>query len=111
MNTEYSDIELVKQDGYNLQKLSVDRRTKNVCKAALEQNGLAAFFVPVQLMIDDEELPLTAVKQNGDSLYYIADEAMTNRVCLTALKQSINAYQYIPNDIKERLDHALPNQC
>ena len=76
---ERKDLEMVKQNGFDLKY--VKNQTETVCLEAVKQNGYALQYVKNQT----EEICLAAVIQDGWALDYVINQ--TERVCLEALKQ------------------------
>lgn len=114
-------IELVKKNGLALQSIPEDKRTPNVCLAAVEQNGWALQFVPedkrtskicieavkqndlaLQLILPDKRTPaicLAAVQQNGRAIKLVPDDKLTIDICQAAVESDGNMLRYVPHDM------------
>jgi hypothetical protein len=82
----------VKQNGLALQ--FVKEQTEELCLAAVKQNGLALQFVKEQT----EELCLAEVKQNGLALQFVKEQ--TEEICLAAVKQNGWALGFVKDQTK-----------
>ena len=80
------DLRRVNESGMALGQLPDERRTAEVCKAAVQQNGRALQYVPEERRT--AELCKVAVKQNGEALQYVPEERRTAEVCQAAVQQN-----------------------
>jgi hypothetical protein len=115
----------VRADSSALAELPISLRTRQVCRAAVEEDGTAIEHVPEKLR--DEEMKLAAVRQtpaaltylepgeyteelcvaavstSGGFLYSIPREWRTEAVCRAAVAASRSAFEYVPEELRERL--------
>ena len=83
-NLPYSDASLLKDKEFLLKCMAMNgqcwdysnnfQNDKDICLAAVTQNGLVIERIPIDLMID-EEIALAAVKSNGYAYAIICDKA------------------------------------
>lgn len=110
-------LKAVSRVGKALQYVQENKRTPELCEAAIRQDGMAIYFVPNQTL----ELCLLAIKQNPNALQYITNQTpelckiavrcnpmtikyvrnQTPELAMMAVKQNIYAYEYIENPTTE----------
>lgn len=98
MDIETIRKKAVAQKGSALALISV--RTKELCEAAVSNDGLALQFVPENLL--SEDLILKAVTENGKALRFVPENLRTEGICKEAVKSSADALQYVPEDIRDQ---------
>jgi hypothetical protein len=92
VQTEAMCLAAVRQDGWLLEYVHV--KTPELCMSAVQRNGDALLFVPIELKTP--EICLAAVQQNGDVLSFVPMELRTPELCMIAVQQYGYALQYIP---------------
>ena len=81
----------VQQNGLALEFVKKQFKTEELCKLAVQQNGFALEFVNKQT----EEVCKLAVQQNGLALYYVKEQFKTEEICHLAVQQSELASKYV----------------
>ena len=79
--------------GYTLQYVKPEVMNEEICKLAVQNNGLCLQYVKPELMND--EICKLAVKQNGNALRYVKPELMTDEICKLAIQQNGYALYYV----------------
>lgn len=90
-------LDQVEQNGYALDFVPRQLRTKKLCMAAVRQNGNALYYVPKDLQ--NKETCLAAIRQNGDALYYVPEQLQTKEMCLTAAIQNAESTKWLSNEM------------
>ncbi len=95
----------INQDFSNSKYIYVDLlQNKEVCIAMVSQKGLALNKIDYY----DYDVGLAAVKQNGLALYYVPmPDRQTPEMSLEALKNNINAWKYVPQILKRQKGFVL----
>ena len=75
-------------------------KTKELCKLAIQRNGLDLRFVPENFKT--KELFKIAVKQNGMTLDYIPEDLRTKELCELAVIQNGWALEFVPDKYKTK---------
>jgi len=91
------NIIAIKQDAYTLQH--VRNQTDEICRLAVEQKGLALFYVYTHNKT--EELCKIAVQQDGTALTYVPVHLRSEEMCSIAVKQNGCALSFVPNQIND----------
>lgn len=86
----------VQSDGLALRYVPMQFRTDEVCHAACTQNGYALQYVPNSLYC--QELFEVSVKSSGIALQFVPPTFVTKELCLLAASNTPNAYLFIPID-------------
>jgi uncharacterized membrane protein YecN with MAPEG domain len=92
----------VQQNRMALEYLSEDKRSPELCRIAVEQDGLALEFVPSDLKSSrgeeerTSELCWIAIAQNGRALKFTSEDEKTQELCRIAVEQDGNALEYVP---------------
>ena len=85
------DLASVEEDGMAIQR--VRDKTRDLCLAAVKQNGVALLYVPKGLR-EDYDICLAAVKQNGSVLPLVPDK-FKQELAMTAVEKDGLALQYV----------------
>ena len=72
--------------------------------AAVQQNGLALFYVKEQT----PELCMAAVQRNAYALLYVKEQ--TPELCAEAVKNDPDAWEFVAEDLKEEVKALLDNE-
>jgi hypothetical protein len=96
-------ISMVKNDGLKLADVPMGDRTRQVCYAAVKNNGWAFRHVPGidDPFLRDFVLWRLAVMQDGAILYHVPPELKTTEICLIAVQTSPMAIEFVPKEIIE----------
>lgn len=68
---------------------NIENQTKDICLAAVKQNGYALIYVKNQT----EEICLAAVQKTGLALKYVKEQ--THKICLAAINENVSALEYV----------------
>ena len=90
-------LKMVKENWRNLR--FIEEQTPEICKVAVEQDGLALQYIKNQT----EEISEVAVKQNGMALEFV--EKQTPEICVTAVMQNKDALKYVKYNKKIILEN------
>jgi hypothetical protein len=90
----------VEQNGYALQEVPDELKTKELCLAAVEEYGLALEYVPEELKT--KEICLAAVEQFGYALRDVPLKFKSAEVCLEAVNSNGLALEFVPTIHKTR---------
>ena len=115
-NSKTNALEIVKKDGYQLEKLSKFQKDPEIVLEAVKQVGYALQYATNDLR-DNFQIVFEAVKQNGYSLEYASDnlkkneililEAMSqNRYLLSATRnrENLKNLEFVKEAMKYNLD-------
>ncbi len=97
---EQEAIERLRTDGKNLKRYAKQNITREMCLAAVQQNGWSLNYVPRRLR--DVELCLAAVRQRGDALEFVPNELKDRVICQAAVQQDGRALQHVPKEKRDQ---------
>ena len=89
-------IDLIKRDGFFLKLLKKEEQTEEICKLAVQQNGISLDYVKIE---QTEEICKLAVQQNGYALQYVRNQ--NEEICKLAIQQNSWSFQYVRNQTEE----------
>jgi hypothetical protein len=87
--------------GANLADVPKGLITAELCRIALANHGNAIHWVPAQFI--NEDLCRIAVSSQGNALYHIEEQYKTIEVCHLAVEQDPSAIRYVPEAFKKEL--------
>ena len=85
--------------GENLQYVPEDRRTLEICKAAVNKSGAALLYVPEEFRKD---FYMDAVR-SGKGLSSIPELDITESMCAIAVETNVKEFRYVPEELKSYL--------
>ena len=88
-------IYLIKKDEYFINLLRKDEQTEEICKMAVQKNGLSLCYVKNQT----EDICKFAVQQDGYVLRYVKEQ--TEELCKLAVQQNGLSLGYVKNPTEE----------
>ena len=89
-------IHLIKKDGKFINLLRDEEHTKELCKLAVQQDGLSLVYVKIE---QTEELCKLAVQRNGCALKFVKNQ--TEELCKLAVQQEGLSLQSVKEQTKE----------
>jgi hypothetical protein len=88
-------LNLVKNNGLLLQYS--DEKTKNICEAAINNNGLALQYVPKNSI--DRDMCIKAINKNGLALQFVIPILIDQDMCINALSKNALSLQFVPEKL------------
>lgn len=99
MKTSYGKLlDLVAEDGLSLGRIPEEQRKRELCLRAMENNPLAAEYVPDHLLT--ETFCQEAVRRDGEALRVIPETRRTASVCRRAVRSWPGAMRYVPEHLR-----------
>lgn len=93
----------VKSDGLTLRSVKI--QTYDLCKHAVQNNGLALQYVDEQFLT--EEIYTLAIENNPDALEFIDEENQTEQLCYQAINLKPYALRHVKNQNNQMCMYAI----
>lgn len=93
-------LRVLKKDGTQLANIDVADYTRELCAAALTQNGMVLEIIPEDMR--DIYLSQKAIRSKGMALQFVPDRLRSRNVCLQALRRDGMALQFVPMETRDR---------
>ena len=117
-------VDLIKIDGPFINLLREEEQTEEICKSAVQQNGLSLKDVKIEqteelcklavqkygcaleyVKNQTEEICKLAVQEDGEALEFV--EEQTEEICKLAIEQDSSSLQYIKDQTEEICKYAI----
>lgn len=93
----------VNQYSCMIQFVPKDILDDEICMEAVKKDGLTLKYVPLTLKDNNNNICITAVKQNGNALHFVPSNMLNINICIDAVRQTIDAFKYVPIHIKDTI--------
>jgi hypothetical protein len=99
ISEEIVDLKILKnliEGRISFQDIPTDKRTPEICLAAVNHYGIALQYVPEKMRT--AEICLAAVNHYGIALQYVPEDKRSPEICLAAVSRSGEAIIHVPED-------------